>query len=215
MLKTSPYLGILIMLACIGSAQAQGDAISEVSALQTQWAVVNYQMSGKEQVAEFEALASQADKTTSAYPDSAEAWIWSGIIKSTYAGAKGGLGALSLAKASRRDLEQALEIDPTAMDGSAYTSLGTLYFSVPGWPVGFGDSDKAEELLTKALEIAPHDIDANYFYAEFMRDQKKYQVAKDYYLIAQSSSSRPCRDVADSYRQKDIALALAFVQEEL
>ena len=44
------------------------------------------------------------------------------------------------------------ETDRFAGDrGSAYTSLGTLYFKVPGWPVGFGDEEKAEELLRKAL----------------------------------------------------------------
>ncbi len=50
---------------------------------------------------------------------------------STYAGAKGGLGALSLAKKSRAVLESALMIDDQALQGSAYTSLGALYAKVP------------------------------------------------------------------------------------
>ena len=45
------------------------------------------------------------------------------------------LGALGLAKQARADFEQAIKLDPTALDGSAYTSLGVLYYSVPGWPV--------------------------------------------------------------------------------
>ena len=46
--------------------------------------------------------------------------------------ARGGLGALSLVKDAKKALEQALEIDPRALDGSAYTSLGSLYYQVPG-----------------------------------------------------------------------------------
>ena len=85
----------------------------------------------------------------------AEALIWEGIIESSYAGAKGGLGALSLCKEARGNLEAALKLDPKALDGSAYTSLGTLYYKVPGFPVGFGDDDKAGKLLQKALEAEP------------------------------------------------------------
>ena len=197
-----------MFIAFFYSGVSNAEMNDAVVALQNRWAEVNYQLSGDEQVDAFEVLAARADEITSQYPDSAEAWIWSGIIKSTYAGAKGGLGALSLAKASRRDLERAMDIDPDAMNGSAYTSLGTLYYSVPGWPVGFGDDDKAEELLTKALEIAPDDIDANYFYAEFKRDQKEYDAAMAYYLKAQSAAPRPGRQLADEGRRHDIELAL-------
>lgn len=184
---------------------------NEVIGLQNRWAEVNYQLSSDQQVEAFAALTDQADQVTSRYPEMAEAWIWSGIIKSTYAGAKGGLGALSLAKESRKDLEKALDIDPEAMHGSAYTSLGTLYYSVPGWPIGFGDNDKAEQLLSKALTIAPEDIDANYFYAEFLRDQKDFEKARTFYLKAQSAPARPGRVLADQGRQEDIRKALELL----
>ena len=206
--QATPSILILFM-AFSFSLGVRAESNSEVIALQDRWAEVNYQLSGDEQVDAFAALAEQADQVTGRYPDSAEAWIWSGIIKSTYAGAKGGLGALSLAKESRRDLEKAMDLDAEAMNGSAYTSLGTLYYSVPGWPVGFGDNDKAEELLTRALQIAPQDIDANYFYAEFLRDQKEYDQARTYYLKAQGAPARPGRSVADEGRHKDIENALA------
>ena len=73
-----------------------------------------------------------------------------------------GLGAFNYAKASKKDLEKALSIDPDALSGSAYTSLGTLYFNVPGWPIGFGDDEKAEQLL-KSPDGKPIGIDSNYF----------------------------------------------------
>ena len=38
-----------------------------------------------------------------------------------------------------------MAIDPKALDGSAYASLGSLFYQVPGWPIGFGDDKKAAE----------------------------------------------------------------------
>jgi hypothetical protein len=129
----------VLWLAVFGSVQADASTDDEVRQLQQRWAEVNYQLEGKTQITAFEELVAEADRLTAANPDSAPAWIWSGIVKSSFAGAKGGLGAMKLAKASRSDLERAMQIDPNALQGSAYTSLGTLYFKVPGWPVGFGD----------------------------------------------------------------------------
>lgn len=209
-MKTTLIHRSVLCLTLLGlTPLALADANQEVARLQTRWAEVNYQLSGKEQVKAFEALADEADQVTAQYPDSAPVWIWSGIIKSTYAGAKGGLGALGVAKQSKADLERAMELDPDALEGSAYTSLGTLYANVPGRPIGFGDEDKAAELLRKALSVAPDAIDTNYFYAEFLRQQKDFDGARTYYLKAQAAAPRPGREVADAGRQQEITAALA------
>ncbi len=189
--------------------------MSEVLHLQQRWAEVNYQLEGKIQLSAFEQLAAEADKLTEQKPNDAAAWIWSGIIKSTYAGAKGGLGALSLAKAAKKDLEKAMDIDAEALGGSASTTLGTLYHSVPGWPVGFGNEGKAEELMLKAVTLNPEGIDTNYFYGTYLMDNKRYQEAQDYLTRAQHAAPRPNRPVADAGRQQEIAEALASIQGKL
>ena len=128
---------------------------------------------------------------------------------------KGGLGALSLAKESKADLEHALEIEPEALNGSAYTSLGTLYFNVPGWPIGFGNDKKAEELLLKAIDLNPNGIDSNYFFGDYLIQEKRYQDAKTYLLKAKNAPPRPNRPLADAGRQKEIAKALVAVNKKL
>lgn len=207
-----PILFSIVAIVLAAGQSALAEMSPEVRQLQQQWAEINYQLQGKAQEEAFEVLVDEADAVVAAQPDSAEALIWSGIIKSTYAGVHGGLGALSLAKASRRDLEKALELDPQALQGSAYTSLGALYYSVPGWPVGFGSDKKARELLEEALDIAPDSIDANYFYAEFLHKQKENDKAREYYLKAQHAAPRPGREIADAGRQSDIRKALASIE---
>ncbi len=209
---------VTLALTCVFTAllatNALADANTEVAQLQKRWAEVNYELSDKAQVNAFANLSKDADSVVKTYPDSAAAWIWSGIIKSTYAGAKGGLGALGLAKESKAALEKAMQLDADALNGSAYASLGTLYFSVPGWPVGFGDDEKAEQLLRHALEISPDSIDNNYFYASYLIDQKRFDEAMTYLGHAKNAAPRPDRALADAGRQREISLAIEQVKQK-
>ncbi|MDT8427232.1 MAG: hypothetical protein RQ757_00530 [Pseudomonadales bacterium] len=203
----------LIMVTAISAASlSQAQFNTEILALQTRWAEVNYQTEGKEQIAQFEALISEAEKVTAENPRSAEAWIWSGIIKSTYAGARGGIGALSAAKGARADLEKAIGLNPEAMNGSAYATLGVLYLNVPGWPLAFGDEDKGVELIEKALALAPNDIDNNYFYAEYLLSEKKFDRAERHLMQALAAAPRPGRALADTGRREEIQAMLEQVK---
>lgn len=206
---------LLGALTLVWSTLSLAQVTPEVTRMQQRWAEVNYQLSGKTRVSAFEQLAEQADRLTAASPDNPALWTWSGIIKSTYAGARGGLGALKIAKAAKHDLERAIALDPTTLNGSAYTSLGTLYYSVPGWPIGFGDDEKAEQLLKQALTLNPDGIDPNYFYGDFLARQKRYAEAREYLLRAQQAPARPGRDIADQGRQQEIRELLATLAQHL
>lgn len=140
---------ILLLASIIASPLWAGDLDSDLAGIQARWAEIQYQLPADKKEKAFEDLASQAQTLVDTYPDRAEPLIWQGIVLSTYAGAKGGLGALGLVKDARKSLEKALEIDPAALDGSAYTSLGSLYYQVPGWPLGFGDDDKARNTCSR------------------------------------------------------------------
>lgn len=188
------------------------DINEDVYQLQKRWAEVNYTLKDKAQTQAFDDLIQQANNVVTHNPKAAEAYIWRGIINSSFAGAKGGLGAMALAKASKADLEQALSLDENALSGSALTSLGTLYFKVPGWPIGFGDDDKAKALLEKAIKINPNGIDSNYFYAEFLIEQHDYTKAEQFLLKAQQAPARPNRPLADKGRQDEIAASLVKVR---
>ena len=93
--------------------------------MQKQWAVVNYELVDDAQLDAFEKLANETAEFTKANDQQAASHIWYGIVLSSYAGAKGGLGALGLAKDAKAQFEKALKLDPQALNGSAYTSLAT------------------------------------------------------------------------------------------
>ena len=202
LLLVALFLGFTFLTARAAGESPGGDFAAAIADLQTRWTVANYELQGKARKSAFAKLAEDAETVTRTFPQRADAWIWSGIITSTYAGVKGGIGALKLAKAARADLEKALAIDPQAMRGSAYTSLGTLYHKVPGWPLGFGDDKKAGELLRKALVLNPDGIDPNYFYGEYLLEKGDKEQARQYLLRARQAPPRPNRPLADQGRQR-------------
>jgi tetratricopeptide (TPR) repeat protein len=185
------------------------DAVAE---LQRDWEVIRYQAPPGEREKRFEALAAKAHKVSEGFPGRSEPLVWEGIIVSSLAAEKGGLGALGLVKQAKAVYEQAIEIDGNALDGSAYNSLGVLYYKVPGWPIGFGDRAKAKELLQKALAINPRGIDPNFFYGEYLVETKHAEEAVAYLERALQAPPRPGRQIADTGRKEEVRTLLARVK---
>ncbi|MDQ0977129.1 tetratricopeptide repeat protein [Pseudomonas synxantha] len=186
-----------------------------LSSIQQSWAHIQYEVAEKQRAAAFEQLSSETQAFIAQRPAMAEAWIWKGIVTSSWAGAEGGLGALGKAKEAKADLEKSLTLDPEALQGSAYTSLAALYDRVPGWPIGFGDSDKAEQLLKQALQLNPNGIDSLYFWGDHLYRQKHYAEAKAALQKALQAAPRPGRETADAGRRKEIATLLVDVNKKL
>ena len=206
----------LALFALRASAADDAGFNAELLSIQQAWAKVNYETpAGDAREQAFDQLEKRAERFVHQHPGRAEALIWEAIIESSYAGAKGGLGALGLCKEARGNLEAAMKIDPNALDGSAYTSLGTLYYKVPRFPVGFGDHDKARKLLKQALELNPNGIDPNYFYAEFLYEEGEFAQALPYLDKAAKAPPRPGRESADKGRRAEIAALTAKVKKEL
>lgn len=196
-------------------AQAQGNFDADLAVVRDAWAIANYKTPADQREAAFEKLATQAAGLTARYPQRPEALIWEGIVLSTWAGVKGGLGALGPAKAAREKFESALAMDEKALEGSAHTSLGTLYHKVPGFPIAFGSDKKARAHLEKALQIKPDGIDQNYFYGEFLYDEGDYAKAMQHLETALKAPPRPGRAVADEGRRAEIRALMAKVREEM
>ena len=219
--KSLTKLGIVALFTAYSLAAISFSSVAEENFnmqllnLQHQWAKVNYQLVDDAQEDGFENLVKQAQELVAVNPDNANSLVWLGIIKSSYAGAKGGLGALSLAKDAKKSLEKSMEIDDSVLNGSAYASLGTLYHKVPGWPLGFGDDDTAKEMLEKAMLINPNGIDSNYFYGEFLFDEREYTKAKKHLTHALQAAARAERPLADEFRRVEINQLMAKVDKKI
>ena len=215
MQRTSLSLWILLMLLCSMAQAASNDDLADgILAIQHQWEHIHYQLTEGKQEAAFPQLEANADALIKAYPGRAEPLVWKAIILSTHAGVKGGLSALSMVRQARDLLEQAQKIDPDTLNGSIFTTLGSLYYQVPGWPLGYGDDKKAESFLKKALQINPNGIDANYFYGDFLYRKGKYSEALSVLEKAMHAPDRPSRPLADQGRRKEIQAVIAKIKDK-
>lgn len=204
---------IMVLMSCFTTLACAED--SGYIQLYKAWAVAKYQTPSDQREKAFGGLVERAAIMLEQQPDSPELWIWSGIILSTYAGEQGGLGALGLVKEAKQQLERAIQLNGDALQGAAYTSLGSLYYQVPGWPIGFGDDDKAREYLEKGLSINPDGMDSNYFYGDFLLEEGEYAKAVQIFEKALSAPVRVNRPIADQGRRQEIEIALAKARHKL
>ncbi|RVU43949.1 hypothetical protein EOE66_19050 [Rubrivivax rivuli] len=209
MVRLLAAAALLPLGAFTANAAPVDDAVQE---LQRGWEVVRYQTPAAEREKRYEALVAKAHQTTEAFPGRSEPLIWEGIVVSSLAGEKGGLGALGLVKQAKALYEQAMQIDANALDGSAYNSLGVLYYKVPGWPLAFGDKAKAKAMLQKGLALSPQGIDANYFYGEFLVETDHADEAVPYLEKVLTAPGRPGRQIADTGRREEARALLAKIK---
>lgn len=210
-IKTLAVFSVLLF----ASTASLADVTEEVVKIQHQWARANYATPEKQQEAAFESLVAEARALVERNPGRAEPRVWLAIVLSTDAGVTGGFGALGKVKEARRLLEEAEQINPDVLDGSIYTSLGSLYYQVPGWPIGFGDDEKAEIYLKKALSINPDGLDPNFFYGDFMLEEDNYAEAIRYFDKAAAAPPRPGRPLADKGRQAEVREKLQQARKKL
>jgi tetratricopeptide (TPR) repeat protein len=189
---------------------------SDVQHLEHEWARIVYQVKDHDQqLDQIDALNKEAGVVEHKYPTRAEPLIWHGIISSEEAAIASVFTALGWAKDARALFEKAEKIDPKALQGAVPMSLGTLYYRVPGFPVGFGDNDLARKYLEQAMAQAPDGLDANYFYGDFLMQRGEYAKAKqvlEHGLAAPVTADRP---VWDAGRRAEIRELLTKTNEKL
>jgi len=210
------YLFLLLGLVLVVSPNKAGLASdnpamdADIHKIELQWEHIKFEEDGApNQFDDIDALANQAAALVDKYPGRVEPMIWDGIVTSEEAGMASMIHALGYAKKARKILENAYKIDRKALDAGAPTSLGVLYYRVPGFPIGFGDNAKARELLKQAVALAPDGMDANYFYADFLMSQKEYAAADKVLKHALSLPSQPDRPLWDSNRRGVIRQLIA------
>jgi tetratricopeptide (TPR) repeat protein len=209
----------ILCASCWSPAQAaSGDPAldAEILRIQGTWENIKFnEKDASQQFKEITALVKSADALVAKYPNRPEPLIWDGIVTSETAGMASMFSALGYAKRARDLLLKAEKIDPAALDAGAPTSLGVLYYRVPGFPVGFGNTTTAAKYLKEALKLAPDGMDANYFTGDYLVEQGEYQKAKAVLEHALTLPARPDRPDWDYHRRAVIRELLAKIASKV
>lgn len=203
MKKTTFVALLLLSTQCFAE-----DLKPSVQAIESEWASIYYKLPHNKQEAAYDALLNKAERLADQFPKTAEPLFLQALILATHAELQDGFTALKAIHKARDLLLESIKINPETANGSAYVTLGTLYYMVPSWPIAFGDNEKAEELFQAALKVNPNSIDANYFYGDFLLANNKTKEAQKYFAKALSAPSRKEQLFADNKLKDEVKLAL-------
>ena len=173
---------IFVVFSLLLSNSCLADTLSNrLYPIETEWERVHYTFPSEKQSAAFQPLLNQVTEVTREFPSRAEPIILQAGIILTNAATENAFSALRSVKKARELLLKAIALNPEAKEGSAFVTLGTLYYKVPGWPIAFGNDDEAERLLLTALKISPDAVDTNYYFGDFLLSQGKPSEAAEYF----------------------------------
>ena len=201
---------VLLLLSTQCFSENLKDSLKNIEA---EWASIYYSIPKSKQGPAYVQLLDKTANLARQYPSAAEPMFWQAVLKATYADQQDAFSALDAIHEARDLLIKAIQINPQTMDGSAYVTLGTLYYMVPKWPISFGDDDAAKKMLETALKINPDGIDANYFYGEFLLRHKKPNDAAIYFERASSAPARTEQLFADNQLKAEARRALQNTQK--
>ncbi|WP_148293643.1 hypothetical protein [Azospirillum sp. B4] len=199
------------------AGQAADPAMAQdVTQLLRDWSAVKYQMhDDKAQAAKMRDLLARAADIQTRYPGRAEPLITTGLILGSIAGYEQNAGSLDLVRKARDLFEQVDKIDPTAMEGAAAVNLGSLYYLMPGFPIGFGSDSKARKYLERGIAISPNGLESNYFYGEFLSQQGEYERSAKVLAHALDAPVSVTQPVWDAGRRAEARELLASVRQKL
>ncbi len=226
------YLTMIMVAGLLGGTVTLATAAEEeapaASAVQQQditlqlaqrWDQLKYKTPDKDaRITGFKKLTEDAKALAAAHPQDPGPKVWAAISLATLGGEVGAMGgALGMVKEAKTLLEEALKLHPSKeLETSIHTTLGSLYYQVPGWPIGFGDEDKAVEHLNKALALSPDGLDANFWMASYLWDEtRRYADAAKYFKKAIAAPVRPGREIADAGRKAEAEQLLAKVEKKI
>ena len=208
-MKKTTFVALLLL-----SSQCFAEALTDsLQNIESEWASIYYSTPKQKQGPAYSRLLDKTINLSRQFPGNAEPLIWEAIVKATNADHQDPVSALEAVHEARDLLVKAIEINPQAMSGSAYVTLGTLYYLTPKWPIAFGDDATAKNMLQTALKINPNGIDANYFYANYLLLNNDLEEAEKYFKRAIAAPTRTEQLYADNRLKDEARVALEQTQE--
>lgn len=194
---------LLLGIAAQAIAKPQDGIELQARALQSEWATVFYEAPRGGRAPKYKDLLERTRELKAQSPGRAEPLIVEAIILCTYSAAALGLDTLDMLEQARTLLQQAITLDPKALDGAAYVTLGNLYRRLPGWPVLYGDKKLARQYFESGVKLYPDAIDTNYFLGDYLLEEGDKDQGRVYLEKASRAPIRPSLKISDEQLKKE------------
>ena len=166
-----PVAALLAVLAC--SSATAADLDQELAALARERDAAQYGTATDEaRFKGFEAMSTHAAALAKQHPRRPEPLVFEAWALIDQSSVHKNFSSLGLLKQARQKLEAALALEPN--NAAANSTLGSLYFNVPRFPLSFGDKKKGRAYSKKALAIEPTSGWMNLDYAKCLLKDEDY-----------------------------------------
>ena len=200
-------LRLLIGLATIAPVGAMA-AADDLAALEQQWAELKYEHAAdSDRMARAEALERAAADLAAQNPRSEALLLQANTLLLT-AEFMHSAASLKKVRAARDLLLQAEQAQPN--NAAVLSTLGSIYYEVPGWPIAFGNRKKAEDYLRRAIALDPEGRDANFFMGDLLLETNRAREATAYLERALVAAQQD--DVLNRGRRAEIVEAIEKVK---
>jgi len=192
-------LFFFVYLPCWAANSPDSTMEREIASIERDFDAAKYgNLSAEARTSALESLLRRTDSLQTQNPARAEPLVWRSWVLCEYAVVLHSLRSFKLLQEAREKLEAALSIDPLVYGAEAYATLGSLYTTLPGFPLSFGDLTKGRRYLDKALAIDPNGTQQNLSYGNLLFKSRDYSGAMKYALAALDAPRRDGRESADN-----------------
>ena len=147
----------------------------------------------------FEDAVAIADQSLKLNANDVRGLFWKSAAMGKIAEDSGVFNALRMLRPMESMLLRVVELDERYENAGAHRALGRMYHKLPGFPISFGNNDKALMHLKRAHELFPQDVITHVFYAELLYDTGKKQEARHHaeFVLAMPIADEDAREFAE------------------
>ncbi|MBL0010427.1 MAG: hypothetical protein IPP22_04195 [Nitrosomonas sp.] len=151
-------------------------AIAELSRLE--FMIAQLEKDKNQRVQRFERCIAIADQSLALNANDVRGLFWKAVAMGKMAEDSGMVNALRMLRPMEKMLLKVVALDEKYENAGAHRALGRMYHKLPGFPVSFGNNQKALTHLKQAHELFPRDIMTRAFYAEVLYDEGRQAEAR-------------------------------------
>jgi tetratricopeptide (TPR) repeat protein len=204
----------LFFISVFGALAAQPTSFEETfQGLEDEWGEIFYHLQPDQQADKFKSLLPRVQELKLRNPQRAEPLILEAVVLCTLAASDWGISSLTRLSQARDLLVESIDLNPKAMDASAFITLGNLYFRLPGWPISYGDNQIARQYLEAAHKMFPDNLDSNYFLGDFWLREGNFDTALPYFEKADRAPIRYNQRLSDSKIKQELQSALSAARD--
>jgi len=144
-------------------------AIAELSRLE--FMIAQLERDKNRRVQLFERCIVIADRSLALNANDVRGLFWKAVAMGKMAEDSGMVNALRMLRPMEKMLLKVVALDEKYENAGAHRALGRMYHKLPGFPVSFGNNQKALTHLKQAHELFPRDVMTRAFYAEVLYDE--------------------------------------------